>query len=150
MTKREKILSSQHCALSRRSSKATTSFLAAANRTFSGLHDNFLPMSSKTRSIFQQLRASKARARPSVKKGVNAAKAASNQASGKISGSVLGSVTGLDMPSLANEKRFLNLQIGLLGQPRCFHSSYLIFWLTKYAITMRKMKALSLSIQSMN
>jgi hypothetical protein len=55
-----------------------------AGRTFSGLHDTFLPMSSKTRSIFQQLRASKAAlARPNVKKGVKA-KAASAQASGKI------------------------------------------------------------------
>jgi hypothetical protein len=42
-----------------------------AGRTFSGLHTTLLPMSSKIRSIFQQLRASKAaRARPSAKKGV--------------------------------------------------------------------------------
>jgi hypothetical protein len=68
-----------------------------AGRTFIGLHDTLLPMSSKTRSIFQQLRASKARARPSVKKGVKAAKAASSQASGKNSGSVLGAVAVFDM-----------------------------------------------------
>jgi hypothetical protein len=85
----------------------------------------FFPMSSKTRSIFQLLRACKAQARPSVKKGVKAEKAASAQASRKISGSVLGSVTGVDM-----------------------RLNYLIFWMTKHTITMRKMKALSLSIQS--
>jgi hypothetical protein len=68
------------------------------------------------------------------KKGVNAAKAASAQASGKFSGSFLGSVTGVDM-------RHLLLLLPFL---------YLIFWMTKYTITMRKIKALSLSILSMN
>jgi hypothetical protein len=70
-----------------------------AGRSFSGLHDTLLPMSSKTRSIFQQLRGSQsgARAKRSVKKGV---KAASDQASGKISGSVHGSVTGVDLRHL--------------------------------------------------
>jgi hypothetical protein len=68
-------------------------------RSFSGLHDTLLPMSSKTRSIFQQLRGSRsgAWARPSIKNGVNAASA---QASGKFSGSVHGSVTGVDMHHL--------------------------------------------------
>ncbi len=66
----------------------------------SGLHDTLLLMSSKTRSIFQQRRECKARARPSVKNGLKATKAASAQASGKISGSVLGSVTGVEMRHL--------------------------------------------------
>jgi hypothetical protein len=58
-------------------------------------------MSSKTRSIFQQLCASQAaRGRSSVKKGVEATKDASAQASEKKSGSVLVRVTGADMRHL--------------------------------------------------
>ena len=59
---------------------------------FSGLHDTLLPMSSKTRSIFQQLRGSKS-------KGKKKSKAADANA-GKISGQVLGTVTGADLRHL--------------------------------------------------
>ena len=51
-------------------------------RVFSGLHDTLLPMSSKTRSVFQQLRGSKS-------KGKKKSKAADANA-GKISGQVMG------------------------------------------------------------
>jgi hypothetical protein len=105
-----------------------------AGRTFSGLHDTLLPMSSKTQSLFQQLRASKAWARPSVKKGVKAAKAASAQ-----------------LQELY-QALFLVLSLLLICAicGCCFHSSYLIFWMTKCKITMRNMEALSLPIQSMH
>ena len=61
-------------------------------RVFSGLHDTLLPMSSKTRSVFQQLRGSKS-------KGKKKSKAADANA-GKISGQVMGTVTGADLRHL--------------------------------------------------
>ena len=61
-------------------------------RSFSGLHDTLLPMSSKTRTIYQQLRASKS------KRSKRAS--ANDDAGGKISGPVLGSITGVDLRHL--------------------------------------------------
>ena len=73
-------------------------------RSFSGLHDTLLPMSSKTRSIFQQLRASKSRATGKAKKTrrTSESESAKNvaQNAGKISGQVLGSITGVDLRHL--------------------------------------------------
>ena len=65
-------------------------------RSFSGLHDTLLPMSSKTRSIFQQLRQSKSRGKQSKRPASNDAA----QQSGKMAGKILGSITGVDLRHL--------------------------------------------------
>ena len=67
-------------------------------RSFSGLHDTLLPMSSKTRSIFQQLRQSKTRTKTSKKAQLEPNDAA--QKAGKIGGKILGSITGVDLRHL--------------------------------------------------
>ena len=61
-------------------------------RVFSGLHDTLLPMSSKTRSIFQQLRGSKSKKNKKSK--------ADDANAGKISGQVLGTVDLVEKPFL--------------------------------------------------
>ena len=67
-------------------------------RLFSGLHNTLLPMASKTRSIFQQLRSSKKRGKKEKKSGNSDAGASA--ASAKMSGQVHGAITGVDLRHL--------------------------------------------------
>ena len=65
----------------------------ADGRVFSGLHDTLLPMGSKTRSIFQQLRGSRTSNKRS--KRTQDSDAAGNEAS--MSGRIAGVITGVDL-----------------------------------------------------
>jgi hypothetical protein len=67
-------------------------------RSFSGLHDTLLPMSSKTRSVFLQLRSNGTKQVLNSKR--QAAEAASSDAAGRVPGKILGSITGVDMRHL--------------------------------------------------
>ena len=73
-------------------------------RLFSGLHNTLLPMASKTRSIFQQLRSSKRRGKKEKKSGNSDAEASAASAAGaraaKMSGQVHGAITGVDLRHL--------------------------------------------------
>ena len=88
-------------------------------RTFSGLHETLLPISSMTRSVFQQLRGSRTK-RSKRPKGANADPAGA-AVSMKISGQVGGQITGMDL-------RYLLLLLPFL---------YLIFWTRRFEITMQ-------------
>ena len=65
-------------------------------RIFSGLHDTLLPLASKTRTIFQQLRGSK-KTKANTKRSQD-----SNDArkEGSMGGKILGSITGVDLRHL--------------------------------------------------
>jgi hypothetical protein len=67
-------------------------------RSLSSLHDTLLPMSSKTLSVFGQLRSN------GTKKGKKskrpAAEDASSDAAGRVPGKIHGSITGVDMHHL--------------------------------------------------
>jgi hypothetical protein len=67
-------------------------------RVFSGLHETLLPLSSMSRSVFQQLRGSRTK-RSKRPKGANVNPAGA-AASMKISGQVGGQVTGVDLRHL--------------------------------------------------
>ena len=67
-------------------------------RLFSGLHNTLLPMASKARSIFQQLRSSKKRGKKEKKSGN--LDAGASAASAKMSGQVHGAITGVDLRHL--------------------------------------------------
>ena len=68
----------------------------ANGRVFSGLHDTLLPMGSKTRSIFQQLRGSRTSNKRS--KRTQDSDAAGNEAS--MCGRIAGVITGVDLRHL--------------------------------------------------
>ena len=91
-------------------------------RVFSGLHKTLLPLSSMSRSVFQQLRGSRTKLskRPM---GANADPAGA-AASMKISGKLGGQITGVDL------RHFL------LFLPFLF----LIFWTRRLEITMHFME----------
>jgi hypothetical protein len=68
----------------------------ADGRKFSGLHDTLLPMASKTRSIFQQLRGSN-------KSKISTKRSQGSDAAGKegsMSGKIMGVITGVDLRHL--------------------------------------------------
>ena len=67
-------------------------------RLFSGLHNTLLPMASKTRSIFQQLRNSKKYRKKQKKSDISPADAGASAA--KMSGQVHGAITGVDLRHL--------------------------------------------------
>ncbi len=68
----------------------------ADGRKFSGLHDTLLPMASKTRSIFQQLRGSN-KSKISTKR-LQGSDAAGKE--GSMSGKIMGVITGVDLRHL--------------------------------------------------
>ena len=72
-------------------------------RLFSGLHNTLLPMASKARSIFQQLRSSKKRGKKEQKSGNSDAGSGNSDAgarAAKMSGQVHGAITGVDLRHL--------------------------------------------------
>jgi hypothetical protein len=65
-------------------------------RIFSGLHDTLLPLASKTRTIFQQLRRSK-KTKANTKRSKDSDDAGKE---GSMGGKILGSITGVDLRHL--------------------------------------------------
>ena len=69
------------------------------DRNFSGLHETLLPLAAVTRTVFQQLRGTKARKSKRPKASESVAGAAPDAAL-KINGSLIGRITGVDMRHL--------------------------------------------------
>ena len=91
-------------------------------RIFSGLHETLLPLSSMTRSVFQQLRGTRTK-RSKRPKGANADPAGAAMLM-KISGQVGGQITGMDLQHLLLLLPFF----------------YLTFWTRMVEITMQVME----------
>jgi hypothetical protein len=71
------------------------------DRNFSGLHDTLLPLAAIARTVFQQLRGTKAKRSKLKKPKASVAGAAPDRDAGlKINGSLHGLITGVDMRHL--------------------------------------------------
>ena len=98
-------------------------------RVFSGLHETLLPLSSMSRSVFQQLRGSRTK-RSKRPKGANVNPAGA-AASMKISGQVGGQVTGVDLRHLLLLLPFLLFDL-LDKEIEDYNESHGTLWSTQH------------------